>query len=82
MLHSLQRIMYLPNVIQPSIKGLDFICLFPGRFAVVDPSNWNKLAQSHRDLLPISSFYHFSKHLKISLFVSEDTDPAVLEWNC
>jgi len=45
------------------------------RFAIVGPSNWNKLPQSLRDLLPISSG-QFRKHLKTSLFVSEDTDPG------
>ena len=44
-------------------------------FAIVGPSNWNKLPQSLRDLLPISSD-QFRKHLKTSLFVSEDTDPS------
>jgi len=42
-------------------------------FATVGPSNWNKLPQSFRDLLLVSS-HQFSKHLKTSLFVSEDTD--------
>ena len=42
-------------------------------FATVGPSNWNKLLQSLRDLFPISS-YQFRKHLKTSLFVSEDID--------
>src|SRR6218665_1742098 len=42
-------------------------------FAIVGPSNWNKLLQSLRDLFPISS-YQFRKHLKTSLFVSEDID--------
>jgi len=32
-------------------------------FAIVGPSNWNKLPRSLRDLLPISS-YQFRKHLK------------------
>ena len=44
-------------------------------FAIVDPSNWNKLPQSLRDLYPISSD-QFRKHLKTSLFVIEDTDPG------
>jgi len=44
-------------------------------FAMVGPSNWNKLPQSIGDLLQISSD-QFRKHLKTSLFVSEDTDPG------
>src|SRR6218665_2529333 len=44
-------------------------------FAIVGPSYWNKLPQSLRDLLPKSSD-QFRKHLKTSLFVSEDTDPS------
>ncbi len=44
-------------------------------FAIVGPSNWNKLPQSLRDLFPISSD-QFRKHLKTSLFVSKDTDPS------
>ena len=42
-------------------------------FAIVDPSDWNRFLQSLRDLFPISSD-QFRKHLKTSLFVSEDTD--------
>jgi len=44
-------------------------------FAIVGSLNLNKLPQSLRDLLPISSV-QFRKHLKTSLFVSEDTDPG------
>jgi len=44
-------------------------------FAIVGPLNWNKLPQSLRDLLPISSD-QFCKHLKTSLFGSQDTDPG------
>jgi len=44
-------------------------------FAIVGPSNWNKLPQFLEDLLPISSD-QFYKHLKTSLFVSEVTDPG------
>jgi len=44
-------------------------------FAVVGPSNRNKLPQSLRDLSRISSD-QFCKHLKTSLFVSEDVDPG------
>ena len=44
--------------------------------AIVSPSNKNKLLQSLRDLLPISSD-QFHKLLKTSLFVSEDTEPGL-----
>src|SRR6218665_748088 len=44
-------------------------------FAIVGPLNWNKLPQSLRDLFPISSD-QFRKHLEISIFVSDDTDPV------
>src|SRR6218665_619590 len=37
-------------------------------FAIVGPSNWNKLPQSRIDLFPISPD-QFRKHLKTSLFV-------------
>ena len=44
-------------------------------FAIVGPSIWNKLPQSLRDLVPISS-NQFRKYLKTSLFISEDNDPG------
>src|SRR6218665_4150579 len=42
---------------------------------LLGPSNWNKLPQSLTELLPVSHD-QFRKHLKTSLFVSEDTDPG------
>jgi len=43
--------------------------------AIAGPSNLNKLPLFLRDLFPIPSD-QFRKHLKIFLFVSEDTDPG------
>src|SRR6218665_3548997 len=41
-------------------------------FAIMGPSNWNKLPQSLRNFFPISSD-QFRMQLKTYLFVSEDT---------
>jgi len=41
--------------------------------AIVGPSNWNKLPQSLKDLFQISSD-QFRKHLKTSIYASEDAD--------
>jgi len=44
-------------------------------FAAVGSFNWNKLPHSLRDPFSILS-HQFRKHLKNSLFISEDTDPG------
>lgn len=75
----------IPAPSLPSLSSLQHHLVAPQTWTFIAQSrtfllwsNWNNLPQSLRDVSPIS-FDQFHKHLKTSLFVSEDTGPG---WEC